>query len=220
MLSFRAKTSYPHEVQTISPKHSCTPAEFSDKTWTLVTEDQFCHFPSLLCFEDGPLHIDPLWRLFVIPWTITVKPGAALFPTCSSSQRGFRHTISHGYSIITDAAVSDLQSPNQHPVYLQTLSVIYNFSHIERIEQSLLTNCQTSIMFNPLMWLSSIICLLHHDTLVIESHLWSLRSDHNRRLNKLHTISFIPYSLRPRRTVHIWYSTRAFQPFFWEAQEE
>lgn len=91
---------------SLSPKHANTPAELSDKTWALVTEDQFCRFPSLLCFEEGPLHIDPLWRLFVIPWTITVKPGAALFPTRRSSQRGFRHTISHGYSTITDAAAT------------------------------------------------------------------------------------------------------------------
>lgn len=37
------------------------------ETRALVTEDQFCRSPSLWCLEDGPLHIDPLWRLFVIP---------------------------------------------------------------------------------------------------------------------------------------------------------
>lgn len=206
-------------MQTISPKHTSTPAEFSDKTWALVTEDQFCRFLSLLCFEDGPLHIDPLWRLFVIPWTITVKPGAALFPTCSSSQRGFRHTISHGYSIISDAAVSDLQSPNQHPVYLQTLSIICNFSQIEKDRAKFGYKLPNKYYFqsSDVLWLSLIIHLLHHDTLVTEIHLRSQRSSDDRRLNKLHTISFIPYSLRPRYTVDIWYSTCAFQPFLWEA---
>lgn len=52
---------------------------------------------------------------------------------------------------------------------------------LKRIEQSLLTNCQTSIIFNPLMRVSLIIHLLHHDTLVTGIHLWSQRSNHDRR---------------------------------------
>lgn len=64
---------------------------------------------------------------------------------------------------------------------------------------------------SDVMWLTLIIHLLHHVTLVTEMHLWSQRSNHDRRLNKLHTISFIPYT---RRTVDSWYSTCAFQPFF------
>lgn len=114
----------PHELQAVSPKHTNTPAEFPDKTRALVMEDPFCRFPSLSCFDDGPLHIDPLWRLFVIPWTITVKPGAALFPTRRSSQRGFRHTISHGYSTIAGSAETYGVRVNV-PFYLQTLSIAY-----------------------------------------------------------------------------------------------
>lgn len=200
---------------SLSPKHTNTPAEFSDKTWALVMEDQFCRFPSLLCFEDGPLHIDPLWRLFVIPWTITVKPGDALFPTRRSSQRGFRHTISHGYQHHHWCS-GDLRSPNQHPVYLT--NVVDHTQHgrsMERTEQSLATNCQTNYYFqsSDVMWLSLIIHLLHHVMLVTEMHLWSQRCYHDRRLNKLHTISFILYTLSPRCTGDIWYSTCASQPF-------
>lgn len=181
-------------MQTISPKHRSTPAEFSEKTRALVTEDQFCRFPSLQCFQDGPLHIDPLWRLFVIPWTITVKPRAALFPMLRSSQRGFRHTISHGYSTIGDAVVSDLHSPNQHPVYLQTLSITSSVPLFEKDRTKFGYKLPNNYYFqsSDVMWLSLIIHLLHYVTLVTEMLLWSQRSNHDRRLNKRQKISFIP----------------------------
>lgn len=203
-------------MQTISPKHRSTPAEFSEQTWALVTEDQFCRFPSLSCFEDGPPHIDPLWRLFVIPPTITVKPGAALFPTRRSSQRGFRHTISHGDGTISDAAAGDLQSPNQHPVYLRTLSIACSIPPFEKDGTKFGYKLPNNYYFqsSDVMWLSLIIHLLHHVTLVTEVLLWSQRSNHDRRLNKLHTISFRPYTLRPHRTADICYSTCALQSFF------
>lgn len=112
----------PHEWLKVSLQ-TChqTPAEFWDKTWALVTVDQFCRFLSLPCFEDGPPHIDPLWHLFVIPWTITVKAGPVVFPTLCSSQRGFRHTISHGDGTITDGAET-------HRYQLRLLCIFKTFS--------------------------------------------------------------------------------------------
>ena len=73
------------------------------------------------------------------------KPGAALFPTRRSSQRGFRHTISHGDSTISDAAVSDLQSPNQHPRLSRSHA---GFLHLSAKFGYKLPN---NYYFNPLM---------------------------------------------------------------------
>lgn len=69
-------------------------------------EDQFCRLASLLCFEDGPLHIDPLWRLFVISRTVTVKTRS-----CSYSRRAAHPEEGSDKQLATVKA-----SPNQHRV--------------------------------------------------------------------------------------------------------
>lgn len=119
-------------------------------------------------------------------------------------QRGFRHTISHGYSTISDAAVGDLQTPKSTSRYLQQHCPSHTVSlRSQRTEQSFGYKLPNNYSFQPsdVMWLSLIIHLLHRVTLVTEMHLWSQRSNHDRRLNKLHTISFIPYMFCPRRAV-------------------
>lgn len=175
------------------------PAEFSEQTRPLVTEDQFCRFPSLQCF--------PRWTSFtLILCGVCLSsrepslsdPEPALFPDAPLiPKEGFRHTISHGDSTISDAAVGDLQGPNQHP---PSSSIAYSipppFENYRTKFGSELPN-NYYLQSSDVMWLSLIIHLLHHVTLVTETLLRSRRSGRDRRLNKLRTISFIPLFAEP-----------------------
>lgn len=135
-------------------------------------EDQFCRLVSLLCFEDGPLHIDPLWRLFVISRTVTVKTRS-----CSYSRHAAHPEEGSDKQLATVKA-----SPNQHRVSYP--AIVDPFSPQKRTQWSLDTNCLT--VPADMTWLSWIIHLLHHATPVTEMLLWSRSSNHNRSLNELH----------------------------------
>ena len=74
-----------------------------------------------------------------------------------------------------------LASPNQHPVYLRTLSIPPFEKDWAKFGYKLVL---LSVLWCDLTF--SEIHLLHHVTPVTALHLWSHSSNHDRRLNKLH----------------------------------
>lgn len=147
---FRSKSSshHPREVQTISPERSSTPR------WILRADTATCHGRSALSFPISPVfsemdlfHIDPLWRLFVIPWTITVRPRAPLYsPTRRSSQK--RVLDIQLATVIAPSAMRRLATYRVQ-INIPVLSITYSLRIIGR---SLGPSCQTTIISNPLMW--------------------------------------------------------------------
>lgn len=190
------------KVQTISPKHRSTRLNSPRRHGHSSRKISFVVFRL-----SGVLRMD-LFTLILCGVCLSShepslsKPGAALFPTRRSSRRGFRHTISHGYSGISDAAAGDLQGPHQHPANLKTLPIAYSLSPFGEDRPKFGRELPNDYYFqsSDVMRLSLIIHLLHRVTLVTQTLFWSQRSNHDRRLNKLHTISFPP--LPPAPSLH------------------
>lgn len=117
------------------------------------------------------------------------KPGVALFPTRRSSQRGFRNTISHGYSTTSNAAVSQFRIQKCCLIYLSLVHLVRFPFRLDKVLGQLLFSvwCDVTLFNNS----SATSCHACHWNAPLIPALSSWQ------LNKLQTISFVPFTHTP-----------------------
>lgn len=129
-----------------------TPQLNCDETRALVTGDHFCHPPSLLCFDDGT---SSHWSSVAF---VCHRRGPSLSKRAPLySRRAARPAEGLDVQLATAIMPSLMRQYKNYTVQINILFVnhhmrYYSVTNSLRIEESLRTNCQTMIIFNPLMW--------------------------------------------------------------------